>query len=83
MKIFAAALGTETNTFSPLPTGWQTFRETLYQHGDATARSSNPFVLPLRTWRRLAESAGDTFVEGLAAFAAGGLDGGKRLVAPA
>jgi microcystin degradation protein MlrC len=69
MRIFAAALGTETNTFSPLPTGWQTFRETLYHRSHATARSSNPFALPLHAWKHLAVSAGDTFVEGLAAFA--------------
>jgi microcystin degradation protein MlrC len=69
MKIFAAGLGTETNTLSPLPTGWETFRETLYHRGDATERSSNPFALPLHAWKRLAARAGDTFAEGLVAFA--------------
>ena len=35
MKLFTATLGTETNTFSALPTGLQNFRETcLFRGGD-------------------------------------------------
>ena len=29
MKIFVAALGTETNTFSPIPSGMQAFQDGL------------------------------------------------------
>jgi len=30
MRVFTATLGTETNTFSPLPTGLENFLETLH-----------------------------------------------------
>jgi microcystin degradation protein MlrC len=69
MRIFTAALGTETNTFSPLPTGLQTYRETLYVRRDAGLLSQDYFALPMRAWRRLAEGLGDTIVESLATFA--------------
>lgn len=69
MRIFTAALGTETNTFSPLPTGRATFEETLWVRRDASLTSDNYFVLPLREWRRLAEAAGDEVIESLSAFA--------------
>lgn len=69
MRIFIAALGTETNTFSPLPTGRKTFEETLWVRRDASLSSDNYFVLPLREWRRLAEAAGDEVIESLSAFA--------------
>lgn len=69
MRIFMAALGTETNTFSPLPTGRATFEETLLVRRDASLSSDNYFVLPLREWRRLADAAGDEIVESLSAFA--------------
>ena len=36
MKTFIACLGTETNTFSPMPTGLATFEETMLFRGDAT-----------------------------------------------
>jgi len=29
MKLFMASLATETNSFSPIPTGWSGFREHL------------------------------------------------------
>ena len=69
MRIFIAALGTETNTFSPLPTGRKTFEETLWVRRDASLSSDNYFVLPLVEWRRLAEATGDTVIESLSAFA--------------
>ena len=37
MKTFIACLCTETNTFSPIPTGEETFAETMLYHGDATS----------------------------------------------
>ena len=69
MKVFIATLGTETNTFSPIPTGQQTFAETLLHHGDATARPPTLFSEPLHVWRRMTEERQGQVVESLAAFA--------------
>ncbi|XBS71560.1 M81 family metallopeptidase [Acerihabitans sp. KWT182] len=69
MKWFIAALGTETNTFSPLPTGWQNFDETLYLRQDGSRRSAHYFAQPMRIWREMAENHGDEIAESLTAFA--------------
>lgn len=69
MKTFIACLGTETNTFSPIPTGEETFAETMLYHGDATANEPSLFSGPLHVWRRAAERQGGEVVESLAAFA--------------
>ena len=55
MRVFIACLGTETNTFSSLPTGEQTYRDTAVFDGDATRHEPNPFSLPLHIWRKRAE----------------------------
>ena len=69
MRVFIACLGTETNTFSSLPTGEKTFRDTACFDGDATGRPPTAFSLPLHIWRERAEAEGHTVVEGLCAFA--------------
>ena len=69
MKVFIACLGTETNTFSNMPTGLQNFQETMLFHGDATSSGEHLFALPLRRWRRHAEAHQAEVVESLAAFA--------------
>lgn len=69
MRVFIACLGTETNTFSPLPTGLETFEERMLFRGDATQRTPNLFSEPMHVWRKLAEADGHEVVEGLAAFA--------------
>ena len=71
MRVFIASLGTETNTFSPLPTGWDTFRDTmLFRDGDkATDHEPMLFSEPLHVWRRQAEARGWEVVESIAAFA--------------
>lgn len=69
MRIFTAALGTETNTFSPLPTGRLNFEETLMHRRDGSLVSSKLFVLPLKTWRRMAEENRDEIIESLSVFA--------------
>jgi microcystin degradation protein MlrC len=69
MKMFIACLGTETNTFSPMPTGHETFAETMLYHGDATAHEPSLFSAPLHVWRAAAEAEGNEVVESLAAFA--------------
>ena len=67
MKVFIAGLDTETNTFSPFPTGYQTFAEHFIAHGDATQREPNYFSAQLHVWRRRAEALGWTVVESLCA----------------
>jgi microcystin degradation protein MlrC len=68
-KIFTAALGTETNTFSPLPTGFKTFQETcLFRNGSYGDRL--PMLgAPLEVWRRLADARAWHTTESLCAFA--------------
>ena len=69
VRIFIACLGTETNTYAPMPTGLATFADTMLHRGDATAHPASLYSGPLIVWRRLAEARGDTVIEGLAAFA--------------
>ncbi len=66
MKLFAASLATETNTFSPLPTGLKSFLVT--RKGDySTYPPFKDSVVAL--WHRLATERGITFVESLIAGA--------------
>ena len=69
MKVFIACLGTETNTFSSMPTGLQTFEDTMLFRGDATRHPASAFSLPLHVWRKAAEERQGRVVESLAAFA--------------
>ena len=69
MKVFIACLGTETNTFSNMPTGLTNFEETMLYHGDATRDSTALFAMPLIIWREKAEAVGAEVVESLSAFA--------------
>ena len=69
MKTFIACLGTETNTFSSMPTGMQTFRDSMFFEGDATLNPPATFSLPLHVWKRKTEELHGTVVESLAAFA--------------
>jgi microcystin degradation protein MlrC len=69
MKVFTAALGTETNTFAALPTGMQNFRETCLFRGGSYGGQPPPFGAPLAVWRRRAEARGWAVVESLCAFA--------------
>lgn len=68
-RIFIATLGTETNTFSSLPTGLRLFEETcLFRGGDYGGKPPT-FGMPLVVWRRMAGERGWTVVESLCAFA--------------
>lgn len=69
MHIFMACLGTETNSFSPIPTGLQEFQETMLCHGDGAANGTHPLAEPLRVWRRLAAEHPVRITESLSAFA--------------
>jgi microcystin degradation protein MlrC len=69
MKAFVAALYCETNSFSPIPCGSQSFREqTLYRPGE------HPDMLhevtsPLWALRRRVRTQGWSLVEGTCAYA--------------
>jgi microcystin degradation protein MlrC len=69
MRLFMALLATETNTFSPLPTGWAAFREGGYFQGDASRHPDNGNGVLLAEWRGLAEADGIEVAEGTAASA--------------
>lgn len=69
MKTFIACLGTETNSFSSMPTGLATFEESMLFRGDATKRPPNTFSLPLHVWRKATEERQGEVVESIAAFA--------------
>lgn len=69
MRLFMAMLATETNTFSPLPTGWAAFHEGGYARGDASSRPDTTIGVLLAEWRRLAEGDQIEVTEGTAAAA--------------
>ncbi|MCF3933445.1 M81 family metallopeptidase [Acuticoccus sp. M5D2P5] len=69
MRYFIACLGTETNSFSPLPTSLTTFADTMLCHGDGAANGKHILSEPLRVWRRRAEAHGIEIAESVSAFA--------------
>jgi len=69
MRVFTASLATETNTFAPLPTGVQAFREGLYFPAGSHPAEPTFFAGPLWVARRLAKERGWTVIEGLVAAA--------------
>jgi len=69
MKIFTACLGTETNTFAPLPTDTAAYEATYVVRGGAHPADVNLFAVPLMVWRRRAEARGWQVVDSLCAFA--------------
>jgi microcystin degradation protein MlrC len=65
MRVFAGALGTETNSFSPLPTGLAAFEAgEHYPAGTHPARMTG-FGAPLMVARERAAAHGWTLIEGL------------------
>lgn len=69
MKIFVATLGTETNSFSPLPTGHRAFEETALFRGNLRNEPETFINIANKTWQALAEADGDEVVQSLIAFA--------------
>ncbi|MEO9778935.1 MAG: M81 family metallopeptidase [Sedimentitalea sp.] len=69
MRLFIAGLSTETNSFSPLPTGMLSFQEGSIHHGDATQDPVQYWTGPLHIWRNKAETLGWDVVESLSAHA--------------
>ena len=69
MRVFSAALATETNTFAPMPTGLSSFHERAYypagEHPDAMQMHSGP----LWAAREIGSERGWTLIEGLVAAA--------------
>jgi microcystin degradation protein MlrC len=65
MRLFAATLATETNTFSPLPTSLASYRESVFlrpgEHPDDAPRMC---TAPLFVARRRAAKDGFTLLEG-------------------
>lgn len=69
MRVFTAAIVTETNTFSPIPTGLHAFELHGIQHGrHAPIRATNELATMVR-WRELAQHDGYTIVESIGAVA--------------
>ncbi|MGI8840709.1 MAG: M81 family metallopeptidase, partial [Caulobacteraceae bacterium] len=69
MRVFAAGIVTETNTFAPWPTGARGFAQGGMWHGDASAAGETPQNLTARLWRDLAAGDGHSFTESLFAVA--------------
>ncbi|MBN34676.1 MAG: microcystin LR degradation protein MlrC-like protein [Rhodospirillaceae bacterium] len=69
MRIFAAGLGTETNTFAPFPTGERGFRQTEYFPSGTHPDSPTFSGAPLYAARQLTASGNHELVEGLCTFA--------------
>ncbi len=67
MRIFIAALATETNTFAPFPTGRSGFEE--YGVNRQGSSANGPLSGPLKVFRELAERDGHEVIESLSAFA--------------
>ena len=68
MKIFAAGLNTETNTFSPIPTGIDDFDVIRPDDlKDRTRRLSD--MIPFAQWQQKAKDRKDHFIFGLFAWA--------------
>jgi len=64
-----ATLSTETNTFSPIPTGHTAFREREFFRNDGSRQPPRLGNIPLHEWRRLGEADGHEVVESISTFA--------------
>ena len=69
MRMFAASIGTETNTFSPIPTALESFHETFYAPPGQHPDDAKLCTAPLWVARRRAKAEGWTLVEGSCSFA--------------
>lgn len=69
MKLFAATLATETNTFAVVPTGRPDFEEYGVYRGDGAIKAPQGIGAFHAELRRLAQADGHAVVESLAAFA--------------
>lgn len=69
MTIFIGGFCTETNTFSPLPTGANSFFDAVFRRRDASLDPTAAWTAPQRVWRARAEADGHRVVETISAFA--------------
>jgi microcystin degradation protein MlrC len=70
MKLFMATLATETNTFSPIPTGRTAFMgERTWFRDDGSRHPPQIGNIPLIAWRRLGTEDGHGIVESICTFA--------------
>lgn len=68
MKLFMASLATETNSFSPIPTGWSGFKEHLYTKS-ASRGEAGLYAAAVTRWRAMAEAQNWEVIEGLCTYA--------------
>ncbi|MCW5628840.1 MAG: M81 family metallopeptidase [Burkholderiaceae bacterium] len=69
MRMFAASIGTETNTFAPIPTALESFHESFYAPPGEHPDDPKLCTAPLWVARRRAKAEGWTLVEGSCSFA--------------
>jgi len=69
MRMFAASIGTETNTFAPIPTALESFQEFFYARPGQHPDNATLCTAPLWVARRRARAEGWTLVEGSCSFA--------------
>lgn len=69
MRIFTATLGTETNTFSNLPTGRHAFEEFGIFNGRNAPLPNTPVTAAMHMWRELGDADGHAVAFSLATFA--------------
>src|SRR5688572_2049669 len=64
MRLFAASLATETNTFSPIPTSYESFTASFHAAPGEHPDEPKLCTAPLFVARRRAKAEGFTLVEG-------------------
>ena len=69
MKIFFGGLSTETNTFSPIPTGKHSFYDAAFRRHGASLDPTAAWTAPQKVWRNRISNDGYSCVESLSAFA--------------
>src|SRR4051812_7924098 len=69
VRLFTAMLGTETNTFSPIPAGLRLYQDFYLVRGGRHPEPYGFFALPLVRFRERARALGWEVVESLATFA--------------
>ena len=69
MRIFAASIGTETNTFAPIPTSLDSFRDAYYFAPGGHPDDCKLITAPLWVARRRAKAEGWTLIEGSCSWA--------------
>ena len=64
MRLFVASVATETNTFSPIPTSLENFKEGLFARPGEHPEQATLCTAPLVVGRRRAKAEGWTLIEG-------------------